>query len=334
MFMILKTRGFYVFIASLCVMLTPLTSEAKEAATDFCWKDSYGRGAGKPLSRCKSNQDKIGALCYSKCPSNMKRKGFDCHSKCPKGWRDDGLFCANPVKRYERKPYTSNKKCKKKSRGGKCDKIGLLYYKQCKSDQYKKSGLSCIPKSDCKGLKLKSAGKIFGSCAKKVSIGKPVPLKCSSSQQKQGALCYKKCKKGYTAVGPVCWNAAPKGWKNCGLGAAKDKEKCTEVSVKQGVSVLNAAVKMYTLGSSSGQFEDLKKHFATAVAGAAFNASDPATKYALNEIAKIKKKKKVTDADRARVILAIISAIDPTGLVGVASAFTYPTCDKIRHLYR
>ena len=32
-----------------------------------CWRGSYGRGPGSPLSACSSDQDKNGALCYPKC---------------------------------------------------------------------------------------------------------------------------------------------------------------------------------------------------------------------------------------------------------------------------
>lgn len=63
------------------------------ARTDLCWKDSYGRGVGEPLSVCPSGKERIGALCYSTCPTGFHRFGFDCHSTCPSSFRDDGLFC-------------------------------------------------------------------------------------------------------------------------------------------------------------------------------------------------------------------------------------------------
>lgn len=59
----------------------------------FCWKDSYGRGVGVPLSTCPSTKDKIGLLCYTKCPAGFTRFGFDCHQNCPDGFTDEGLFC-------------------------------------------------------------------------------------------------------------------------------------------------------------------------------------------------------------------------------------------------
>jgi len=37
---------------------------------------------------------------------------------------------------------------------------------------------------------------------------------------------------------------------------------------------------------------------------------------------------KATDTDKARAALTAISMVDPTGLVGVAAAYTYPKCDE------
>lgn len=59
----------------------------------FCWKNSYGRGVGTPLSTCPAGKEKIGLLCYSKCPAGFSRFGFDCHQNCPSGFSDQGLFC-------------------------------------------------------------------------------------------------------------------------------------------------------------------------------------------------------------------------------------------------
>jgi len=70
-----------------------ILSLSNAQVSDFCWKDTYGRGVGTIPGTCDSDEDKIGLLCYEKCPSGMRRSGFDCHSVCPSGFRDDGLFC-------------------------------------------------------------------------------------------------------------------------------------------------------------------------------------------------------------------------------------------------
>ena len=35
-------------------------------------------------------------------------------------------------------------------------------------------------------------------------VGKPIST-CREGYEKDGALCYPKCKEGYYGVGPVCW---------------------------------------------------------------------------------------------------------------------------------
>lgn len=70
--------------------------------TPFCWRQSYGREWGKPLSRCTGGKERIGALCYEPCKTGYSRQGtFDCQQECKKEpieWRDDGLFCRLPGK--------------------------------------------------------------------------------------------------------------------------------------------------------------------------------------------------------------------------------------------
>jgi hypothetical protein len=39
-----------------------------------------------------------------------------------------------------------------------------------------------------------------------------VPESCASNEDKDGALCYPKCKSGYHGVGPVCWERCPSGY--------------------------------------------------------------------------------------------------------------------------
>ena len=70
-----------------------IKQEVLQIRTPFCWKKSYGRGAGKVVSECPDGKDKIGVLCYTWCPSGYSRFGFDCHENCKSGWRDDGLYC-------------------------------------------------------------------------------------------------------------------------------------------------------------------------------------------------------------------------------------------------
>ena len=70
-----------------------LTWNIQASPSEFCWRDSYGRGVGTIPADCPQGREKIGLLCYPICPSGMSRFGFDCHSNCPQDFRNDGLFC-------------------------------------------------------------------------------------------------------------------------------------------------------------------------------------------------------------------------------------------------
>lgn len=54
--------------------------------------------------------------------------------------------------------------------------------------------------------------------------GAGVPLSsCDANTEKDGALCYPKCKAGYKGVGPVCWQSCPAGYVDTGAFCHVDK---------------------------------------------------------------------------------------------------------------
>lgn len=54
--------------------------------------------------------------------------------------------------------------------------------------------------------------------------GVGVPLStCDANTEKDGALCYPKCKAGYKGVGPVCWQSCPSGYVDTGAFCHVDK---------------------------------------------------------------------------------------------------------------
>lgn len=86
-----KCREGYRNIA--CCICSP---ECPPGMTDIgisCAKDSYGRGAGKPLG-CGDNEDYDAGLCYDKCSRGYEGIGPVCWSACPKGYNKcGGLIC-------------------------------------------------------------------------------------------------------------------------------------------------------------------------------------------------------------------------------------------------
>jgi hypothetical protein len=51
--------------------------------------------------------------------------------------------------------------------------------------------------------------------------GAGIPMVCGPDEEQNGALCYPKCRAGYTGVGPVCWQACPAGFRDDGVACGK-----------------------------------------------------------------------------------------------------------------
>ena len=321
-----------------------------QSSNEFCWKDSYGRGVGTVPKACKSNQDRIGLLCYNKCPRGQKRFGFDCHSVCPSGMRDDGLFCRKAeYGRGAGYPWKFGdalndsgmfKRCERKHGKRKCEKWGAVVYPKCKKG-YKPFGCCiCRPSvPNCKKLGLKPG--IDLSCAKVVNVVGPQTGICGRGQQKDAGLCYKNCRSGYTGVGPVCWNKSPKGFVDCGMGAAKNSKICASVTSNQVISVGFLALNVATMGGSSAaqkstkasKFAALKKKWEAFEKTKSYKRAAEAAKRAgqANNFYKAGKNIKTasTPEDKARAAANLAAVLDPTGVADVVGAFTYPKCSKM-----
>lgn len=50
---------------------------------------------------------------------------------------------------------------------------------------------------------------------------KPLSLSCPAGTEKNGLLCYPKCKPGYSGNGPTCWQACPQGFQDIGAFCQK-----------------------------------------------------------------------------------------------------------------
>jgi hypothetical protein len=350
-------RLFKIFVSAALALLLNISFSTNSFAAvsdndEFCWKDSYPRGAGVVPDKCSSGQDRIGLLCYDKCKSNQKRFGFDCHSVCPKGMADQGLFCRNAE--YGRGwgyPWKggdwlfnlgqAKSRCEKDNGNGNCEMQGLIYYAKCKPG-YDNIGLICRPKQpNCKALGL--GGQLDLSCAKKITIGAPKIGICKKGYQEQAGLCYRNCEKGYAGVGPVCWaDKQPKGWIDCGMGAAKNSLTCGTVTASQAASVGEMVLFGISLGTSSAkqpgvaaaksaklaklvkQLKVLKEKSEDARDIIKF-----ASKYTKAVVESARLTSKAVEIDIARITATVASIADPTGISSAVAAYTYPKCSAI-----
>ncbi|MDB4727917.1 RICIN domain-containing protein [Saprospiraceae bacterium] len=247
--------------------------------TPYCYRDSYGRTAGNVDGHCPDSgweKDKTGGsggLCYPKCKSGYSGVGPVCWQSCPSGFRDDGAFCAKPAsygrgvgrvpdvtcpKGYKQRGVGAAAWCdnratwpwnlKTKSATIKCKstetKSGGLCYKKCRTGFHAVGCCICSP--NCPpgfgtDIGVSCTKKSYGRGAGKLSD-------CRPGQERDGLLCYPKCKEGYHGVGPVCWQNCGPGWVNCGAGCAKSTAECVMTSIDQVVSVGVLAANMATLG--------------------------------------------------------------------------------------
>ena len=96
------------------------------------------------------------------------------------------------------------------------DKSGQLCYPKCRSGYY---GVGPVCWQSCGGF-----GRDDGAfCAKPAPYGRGagnVPS-CRDDEDKNGALCYPKCRSGYYGVGPVCWKGCAGFGRDDGAFCAK-----------------------------------------------------------------------------------------------------------------
>jgi len=325
---------------------------------EFCWKDSYPRGAGTVPQACPAGRDRIGLLCYTACPANSRRFGFDCHSVCPPDMRDDGLYCRSSE--YARTPYVASpgdlfgpsnrQRCE--SAHGSCEKavgdaVGTIFYERCKAGYSSwPAGICRPPQPNCAALG--PGHQLDLASEKQVLTGDPVTGSCGSGQSENAGLCYQQCQSGYTGVGPVCWTGAPRGWVECGMGAAKDSFTCGQIVFDQVSSVGQVAFNIATLPTGAGvasaaassaskaaRLAELKRMYQTLkslyreneTAIRALAASKRAAGAIVDDVQLIDDDV-VTEEDIVRIAAEIAAIADPTGVAGTVAAYTYPKCSK------
>ena len=203
-------------------------------------KKSYGRSAGKPMG-CGADQDEDSGLCYNKCGSDYRGIGPYCYRDCPSGFRDDGLYCKKP-KAYGRGagyPWKigdkagsldgARERCKQDHPQG-CEKHGAIIYPKCKEGFHAVGCCTCSP--DCPtGMK-----DIGVSCEKQKfsrGVGKPLHT-CAADQERDGLLCYPRCRTGYQGKGPLCWEDCPSGYTDFGATCTKGGKVTTPKSYDRG----------------------------------------------------------------------------------------------------
>jgi hypothetical protein len=276
---------------------------------DFCWKDSYGRGAGKIPNQCPANKETLagGVFCYTKCHElgNYYRFGYDCHQRCGSGFTDHGLLCYSgnhgrgvgqircgwTTWASDSSTLGEHKSSGRRLLGGRLKTRLVCGGRMC-GDLQDCWGL-CYPHCpgshpnwigcnlcgvDCVRSGYNSG--IAPSCPKKIYCSHGMEAAtCAPGDDYDAGLCYPKCRSGFTGVGPVCWGTAPtvsgKKWVNCGMGAASDDAACGSAVTNQILGPLEIVAFVASWGSSGAATTGAKSgaRAATKVAQAGSKAS-------------------------------------------------------------
>ncbi|MGE3307213.1 MAG: hypothetical protein AB7I52_14740, partial [Rhizobiaceae bacterium] len=236
----------------------------------FCWRDSYGRGAGTVPRTCPPGQSEDTAgLCYTNCKAGYHPFVTMCVPDCPPGFVDDGLYCRKPAPQGRSAfkwelgdtPFSlddARARCRA-SRDGKKYGCGTfnantIVYSLCPSG-YKTAP---VVTSLCTPVCPPNTTDIGVSCVKHTyDRGVGGLMSCESGKQYDAGLCYNGCKQGFAGVGPVCWNQCPASLPyGCAAGCAKDKATCDWAIADQVTSPLIAAgsiaITVLTVGAGSG----------------------------------------------------------------------------------
>ncbi len=248
----------------------------------FCWRQSYGRGAGTPMACQPGYNQETAGLCSQPCGGDERGIATFCYKNCPAEFRDDGLYCGKPGAKTRESfgwrpgdPLLPNYsgptgRCEAKYGSGNCERGGALMFPKCGTGFTPVAGGSvCTPICP-------SGWEDIGVSCKKPSRfrdTKPVTV-CTGGLQRDGALCYPACGNGsvagtqetyinagppdkYKGVGPVCWQNCPSQQNvDCGAGCATTKGECAKSVLTMTASPIIAAVKIaaliVTFGGSAG----------------------------------------------------------------------------------
>ncbi len=243
-----------------------IARQVADARQDYCYRQSYGRGVGGPVSTCHENEDKNGALCYPKCRDGFHGVGPVCWEGCPDGYTDTGALCTRPAasehitvkpsncspgfhntgiscynpKKFETKPI-SHSDCE-----AGLHRIGAFCYSDCRPG-FTNTGVTCYRGPDT--IAKKTYGRTAGT-----------PMHCKPGTDEDAALCYPYCREGFHGVGPVCWERCPSGRKDCGAGCATSTKACLSDTASMVIAPVMLAWNIATFGSTSeltGVYKDI-----------------------------------------------------------------------------
>ena len=350
-------RGLCFTAAPLLLMLFAATNLS--AADDFCWRDSFTRGAGTIPSDCEYSQEKQGLLCYPKCPSGYVGQGPVCWQSCPSGMVDNGVGCTKPAPKGRGAGYTWQgsdgvssdgmlARCTAANSQG-CEMWGAIAYPKCEA------GYANFGANICSPVCPAGFTDMGVSCLKPTQTRATLTANCPAGTNYEDGLCYSPCKTGYYGVGPVCWGTCPADKPiNCAGGCAATNDVCALMITDQVTTVVgfisDTVLTVVTAGGYSGIKTAAKQAIKKAEKFVAKETGKEIAKTALTKMAK-ETGKYLKDQAQAKIEGMIVQMgqnalalsidpnaetetpdfewtdLDPTGLADIVKAYNHPKCD-------
>lgn len=206
---------------------------------------------------------------------------------------------------------------------------------------------ACAADPGCSGM----FGDIGVSCTKKSygrTAGTVATPTCPSGQQLDGLLCYPTCSSEYLGGGPVCWQSCKQVALKfeCGMGCATDNASCGEATMDMVMSIWDAAQNI-TLLVATGGISSVKDWGQGVLMSAVADAPTMSEQASIAAFcaADVNGCKDVKQED-LRIVASIIVAakkneewkpnaqmlkdvklFDPTGIVGIISAYAKEMCE-------
>jgi hypothetical protein len=245
-------------------IMTWIAYEVAKNRVGYCYKDTYGRGAGVPLSRCAAGLERGPGdqLCYPECQNGFHGVGPVCWGTCPEGFADIGAFCQKPEP-YGRgagfawrpgDPPLPNYsgpigRCEAEHGAGACEQYGALIYPKCRPGFHNAGSNICSPNCP-EGMNDTGTG-----CTKpSYGRGAGVPMICQEGLEGgESGLCYPPCRANFTAVGPVCWQDCPRSQRiDCGgIACAFNNDACAASISDMVFAPINLIASIVTFGIST-----------------------------------------------------------------------------------
>ena len=176
--------------------------------------------------RCAYGREKSGELCYVPCKEGFYGVGPVCWKPCQEGYNDDGALCRRD-RTYAKKSYGRGAGAPLGCRQGE-ERNGLLCYPKCSKGFY---GVGPVCWEACPGgfrdhgaSCYKSITNWFFKKSRGRGAGRKLTNNCDKGLEKDGLLCYPKCKESYRGVGPVCWQDCESSFTDTGA-FCQDKVK-------------------------------------------------------------------------------------------------------------